>query len=46
MLKIYAEPGSPNERACLRNDEPESPNEGECLRYMMTRNRQVRGSFK
>ena len=24
-------------------DQPESPNEGECLRYMLNRNRHMRG---
>ena len=44
MFKIYDEPESPNERACLRYMmKTESPNEGPCLRHMMNRNRQMRG---
>ena len=29
-----------------KHDEPTSPNKGVCLRYMMDRNRQMRGAFK
>ena len=57
MLKMYVEPESPNEGACLisRTEiakrggvfkiylEPESPNEGPCSRFMLNRNRQMRG---
>ena len=39
MLKMYVEPESANEGACLRYVEPKSPNEGPCLRYMLNRNR-------
>ena len=46
MFKIYYEPESPNEGACLRYDEPESPNEGACLRYVMNPNREMRGHVK
>ena len=46
--KIYDEPESPNEGACLRymmKDEAEARNEGACLtKYMMSRNRQMRGA--
>ena len=38
---------TPNEGACLcwKSAEPESPNEVGCLRYLLHRNRQLRGVF-
>ena len=40
MLKIQDESESPGDGACLKYDGPEPP---ACLRYMMNRNRQMRG---
>ena len=38
MFKIYDEPESPNEEACLKiHAEPETPNEGAHSRYMLNR---------
>ena len=44
MFKKYDELLSPNV-ACLRHSEPESPHEGACIRYMVSRNRQMKGVF-
>ena len=46
MLKIYDEPESPHERACLRcMMKLDRQIEGACLRTMMNRSRQTRGVF-
>ena len=43
VLKIYEEPESPNEEACLRDImNSKRPNEKACSRYMRDRNRQRR----
>ena len=44
MFKIDDEVASPNEGACFKiDDEVASPNNGACLRYILNRNRQMRG---
>ena len=46
MLKIYDEPESQHERACLRcMMNLDRQIEGACLRNMMNRSRQIRGVF-